>query len=227
MAVKFCGATTPQEVELLAEAGADLVGLWHGVTRGRTDLSLSQLTALTQAAHAIPPLVPVLVTFLSEVNTLREVVERAKLTWVQLHGYQPPSFVRAIKEVTDVTVIKVLHVRAAQCPERPLIPAYERAGADFFLFDAMTEDGRIGSTGRQLDADVVLRLVGRVSRPFMLAGGISADNRADFHQVAAHPRFCGVDVDTAARDFRGRLSPHRIGSISRAWRVACGRERTA
>lgn len=221
MAVKFCGARTPQEVELLAEAGADLVGLWHGVPGGRADLPLGRLATLVETAHALPPLVPVLVTFLTDLAAVADVVARTKVRWVQLHGYQPPSFVRALKQASDVTVVKVLHVRAGECPELPLLPAYERAGADFLLFDAATEDGRIGSTGRQLDADVVLRLAERSSLPFMLAGGVSAANRADFAEVGAHPRFCGVDVDTAARDFRGNLSGQRMRAIALAWRLSC------
>ncbi|MFD8816870.1 hypothetical protein ACFV23_36635, partial [Streptomyces sp. NPDC059627] len=34
MIVKFCGATTAAEVREMAAAGADLVGLWHGVPGG-------------------------------------------------------------------------------------------------------------------------------------------------------------------------------------------------
>jgi phosphoribosylanthranilate isomerase len=221
VAVKFCGATTAREIDTLADAGVDLVGLWHGVAGGKANLSLPALAALVRVARANPPLVPVLVTFLGEADTLRDVVDGTNVDFVQLHGYQPPSLIRALKRARDVTVIKVLHVRAGECAEQALIPAYERAGTDFFLFDAATADGRIGSTGHQLDTDVVLRLVARMSRPFMLAGGISWDNRAAFDRIAAHARFCGVDVDTAARDHGGQLNQQRIEAIARAWRITC------
>jgi phosphoribosylanthranilate isomerase len=226
MAVKFCGARTPQEIEMLAESGADLVGLWHGVPDGKADLSLDRLANLVEVAHATPPLVPVLVTLLNDRPELVEVVDRTKVRWVQLHGYQPPSFVRDLKRATGATVVKVLHVRLGECLERMLIPAYERAGTDYFLFDATTADGRVGSTGRQLDPSVVLRLASELTKPFMLAGGISAHSRPDFADVSTHPNFCGVDVDTAARDFRGNLSRHRIEAISEAWRITCGEQVT-
>ncbi len=225
MLIKFCGARTPAEVDVLAAAGADLVGLWHGVPGGRADLSLPRLCALAEAAHARPPLAPVLVTLRDKVAAVRAAVGCAAVSWVQLHGYQPPSFVRALKESTDATVIKVLHVRAGDCPERALIPAYERAGTDLFLFDSTTADGRVGSTGRRLEETTLLDLVERMSRPFLLAGGITADNRHEFGELTEHPGFRGVDVDSAARDEGGGFSPQRVEAISRTWRVA--RERGA
>ena len=79
--------------------------------------------------------------------------------WVQLHAYQTPGLVRAVKGISpDVRVIKVLHVRGGECIEERLIGAYEKAGVDVFLFDAVSEDGRVGSTGQTLDPELVASL---------------------------------------------------------------------
>ena len=122
---------------------------------------------------------------------------------MQLHGYQTPGFVGAVKSIApDVRVIKVLHVRGGKCVEERLIGAYEKAGVDVFLFDAVAEDGRVGSTGQTLDADLVASLAEGLTRPFLLAGGISAENRERYAALAAHPRFLGIDVDTNARGRR-------------------------
>jgi phosphoribosylanthranilate isomerase len=64
--------------------------------------------------------------------------------------------VRKVKAIAeDVHVIKVLHVKGGECVESSLIGSYEKAGADVFLFDTVSEEGRVGSTGLSLDADVV------------------------------------------------------------------------
>ena len=70
-----------------------------------------------------------------------------------------------------------MHIRGGECVEESLIGSYEKAGVDVFLFDVVTEDGRVGSTGQALDPDVVAPLADKLTRPFLLAGGISADNR--------------------------------------------------
>ena len=106
-------------------------------------------------------------------------------------------------------MIKVLHVRGGECVEAPLLRAsYEKAGVDVFLFDVVSDDGRVGSTGQEIDPAVVAPLADKLGRPFLLAGGISAANRPAYASLAAHPQFLGIDVDTNARD-RGRQDLRR------------------
>jgi phosphoribosylanthranilate isomerase len=217
--VKICGATSDRDVALLAESGADLVGMWHGVPGGHADLSVHRLSALAAAAHRSGVVEPVLVTFLHDASAVLSVVRRTGVRWVQLHGYQRPSMVAALKAAPrlGLTVVKVLHVKDGTCLERPFIGAYERAGTDCFLLDTATDDGRVGSTGQPLPAAAVASIADLVTRPFLLAGGISADNRADYHAVVDHPRFLGIDVDTAARDDQGSFHPDRIRALRRHW----------
>jgi phosphoribosylanthranilate isomerase len=221
--LKICGATTPGEVALLADAGVDLVGLWHGVPGGRADLPADSVATLAGVART--RLQPVLVTLLGEPGALVDVIARTGVRWVQLHAYQPPALVRTLKAADEgLTVVKVLHIQGGTCLERPLIRSYERAGVDLFLLDAATRDGRIGSTGQRLAGPDVISLADRLSRPFLLAGGISAANRPDFGDVVGHPRFAGVDVDTAARDADGRIRSERVAAIRRHWDSTCSHE---
>jgi phosphoribosylanthranilate isomerase len=221
MLVKICGATRLSEIALLADAGADLVGLWHGVHGGPAELDADRVCRLAASARASGRLEPVLVTFLRAAEQLGAVLDRSAVTWVQLHGYQPPAFVRTLRSAMGrpLTVVKALHVRGADCAERGLIRAYERAGVDVFLLDVTTEDGRVGSTGRRLDDRVVDELVEATTRPFLLAGGISGDTRPENLAAVAHPRFLGIDVDTGARRADGRFTAQRVNAIVRAWRT--------
>jgi phosphoribosylanthranilate isomerase len=119
----------------------------------------------------------------------------------------------------DVRVIKVLHVKGGECVEASLIGSYEKAGVDVFLFDTVSEDGRVGSTGLSLDAATVAELVDRLTRPFLLAGGISAENREHYERLTTHPLFLGIDVDTNARGSDGRIDSGNVEAITRAWRI--------
>ncbi|MFD7290313.1 N-(5'-phosphoribosyl)anthranilate isomerase [Streptomyces sp. NPDC059863] len=223
--LKVCGATSADDITTLAAAGADCVGLWHGIPGGHAELPARHLTELVEAARATGRLEPVLVTFLGDPETLAALARRTGLRWLQLHAYQSPAVVRALRAaLPDAVLVKVLHLRGGGCPERPLIGAYERAGTDLFLLDTATEDGRIGSTGHQLPEREVLGLLPRLTRPFLLAGGISPDNRPDYGSVVAHPGFRGIDVDTAARDAHGRFSAPAVTALARAWRTGTSPE---
>jgi phosphoribosylanthranilate isomerase len=219
--VKVCGIVEPAELGALAANQVDWVGLWLAVPGGPHDLpaerwrELAQRAAETEAGPA-----PVLVTFTKDIEVLREALSRAPVSWVQLHGYPTPGFVRKVKALgSEVKVIKVLHVRGGECVEASLIGSYEKAGVDVFLFDTVSEDGRVGSTGLSLDADVVAGLVDRLTKPFLLAGGISAENRARYEQLTKHPLFLGIDVDTNARGAGGRIDSGNVAAIARAWRI--------
>jgi phosphoribosylanthranilate isomerase len=220
--VKVCGIVDPAEIDVLAAQRVDLVGLWWGVPGGPHDLERDSWTTLAHAAAATGALAPVLVTFAKDPEQLRATLDGAPVEWVQLHGYPTPGTVRKVKALAtagdEVKVIKVLHVRGGDCVEASLIGSYEKAGVDVFLFDVVTEDGRVGSTGQALDAAVVAPLADKLTRPFLLAGGISDTNRADYESLAAHPRFLGIDVDTNARDADGAISAQRVAAITRAWK---------
>ncbi|MEU9235806.1 N-(5'-phosphoribosyl)anthranilate isomerase [Streptomyces subrutilus] len=219
MLVKFCGATTAAEIGDMAEAGADLVGLWYRVPGGSAELTSGQLAELAAAARE-RDVAPVLVTFAAEPAPLLAAVAAVGVPWVQLHGYQPPSVVRALRRdgPPGLKIAKVLHLKDGACAERGLTAAYERAGADCFLYDAVAPDGRIGSTARTLDDGAVTALADRTGLPFLLAGGLHAGNREAFAGAVAHPRFLGIDADSAARGAGGLLDAGRAAAVTRAWR---------
>ncbi|MGA4837477.1 phosphoribosylanthranilate isomerase [Streptomyces sp. G45] len=234
MLLKVCGATSRDDIALLKAAGVDLIGLWHGVPGGHADLTTPRFTALAQACRTADDRAvrrapePMLVTFSRDPTAILTAARAADVRWLQLHGYQPPGVVAALKRGWPrATVVKVLHVTGDTCVERPLLPSYERAGTDLFLFDATSADGRVGSTGLSLEPDVLIDLAEATRKPFLVAGGISAANRSRYEKVAAHPRFSGVDVDTAARDATGAFCAERVSGIRRHWRAAADMEEVA
>ncbi|MGH2733396.1 MAG: phosphoribosylanthranilate isomerase [Actinomycetota bacterium] len=221
MRIKICGATSPADIQLLAGLGIDFVGLWYGIPGGHAELPLDKLEQLAAQANATEQPQPVLVTFLNEVEALRDGVLCSGVHWVQLHGYQPPSVVRALKVAVpeEVKVVKVLHVSGHDCVERMLIRSYERAGVDIFLLDAVAEDGRVGSTGQRLDPRIVPELIEQMTRPCFLGGGVSAESCRDHRMLLRHPRFFGIDVDTGARGPDGKFCVDRIAGIGRTWKA--------
>jgi phosphoribosylanthranilate isomerase len=220
--VKVCGIVERAEIDLLAAQGVDFVGLWWGVPGGPHDLERTQWRDLAEVTAATEGVTPVLVTFAKDAEQLRETLDGTPVRWIQLHGYPTPGTIRKIKAIgvggNPVRVIKVLHVRGGECVEAPLLASYEKAGVDVFLFDVVSDDGRVGSTGQAIDPAVVAPIADKLTRPFLLAGGISATNRGEYEALFAHPRFLGIDVDTNARTADGKISPENVEAISRVWK---------
>jgi phosphoribosylanthranilate isomerase len=230
MLLKVCGvwgASAERDIELVAAAEVDLVGLWHGIPGGDADLPTAELVRLAAVARA-NEIEPVIVTFESDPSALAHVVRRSGARWVQLHAFQLPHVVKELRASMGrarVTIVKVLHVRDGRCVDIRLAPAYEQAGVDAFLLDATTEDGRVGSTGEAIPPEVASSVAGQLNRPFFLAGGISAASRWRYRELTRDAGFVGIDVSTGARDGEGRLRLRRVVAINRAWRGGPAKER--
>ncbi|MFI2611179.1 N-(5'-phosphoribosyl)anthranilate isomerase [Kitasatospora sp. NPDC018619] len=215
--LKVCGARTRSDLALLADTGPTLVGLWHGVPGGPADLDADRLADLAATAIRLG-LEPVLVTFLDHAPTLAALARATGIRWIQLHAYQSPALVAELREHLPYAVlVKVLHLSRGRCLERAFTRAFERAGCDLFLLDTVTDDGRVGSTGQSLDPAHVHALLPRLTIPFLLAGGLSAANRATYRTVTDHPLYAGADIDSAARDRTGRLTHDNVTALTRAW----------
>jgi phosphoribosylanthranilate isomerase len=223
MLLKVCGvfgASAPSEIAMLAAAGVELIGLWHGVPDGEAELCAEEFERLAGVVLATEAAQPVLVTLDGDARRLARVALRSGVRWIQLHGYQLPATVSALREAAPpgLTIIKALHVREGRALDAHLAHLYERAGVDAFVIDTATSDGRIGSTGLAIAPAVAVAVAERLERPFLLAGGIGAHNRAIYEQVVSQRQFLGVDVSTCARDTTGRLRPESVAAIRRAWR---------
>jgi phosphoribosylanthranilate isomerase len=223
MLLKVCGVCGPEaerDIEMLAAADVDLVGLWHGVPGGEAELTDAELVHLAAVARE-GGVEPVMVTFESDAPSLARALTISGVTWVQLHAFQLPHVVtelRAAMRHSRVTIVKVLHVRGERCVDLRLAAAYERAGVDAFLLDVAMADGRLGSTGAAIPPAVASEVAARLNRPFFLAGGLNARSRPAYQEVTRDEGFVGIDVSTGARDERGRLRMRRVEAVGRAWR---------
>ena len=217
--VKVCGITEHAEIGRLARQEVDFVGLWHGVPGGRRRPAAGDMAVARWGSGLRRRPRSVLVTFFKNIEDVRRTL-KARGALGAAPRVPNADFIAADQDIApDVRVIKVLHIRSRKCiEEQELLGAYESAGVDVFLFDAVADDGRVGSTGQTLDPDLVAALAERLTLPFLLAGGISADNRERFAALAAHPRFLGIDVDTNARGPDGKISEEKVAAICGAWK---------
>jgi phosphoribosylanthranilate isomerase len=217
MLLKVCGATTTSDLDLLAAAGVDLIGLWWRVRGGRHSMTTDLLVDLVQHCRRSANVEPVVVTFSDDLHELACVRDRLSQATFQLHAYQPPRVVSELRSALPGSrIVKVLHVDDDGCLERRFIGAYERAGADAFLVDK-TSSGHVGSTGQSVDPDAIAALLDRSTVPFFVAGGLGDIVPRAFDGILSSGRVIGVDVDSRARDHRGRFDVVRIHRIRKAW----------
>lgn len=199
VAVKICGFQEPVALQAAIDAGAAYVGFVFHKT-SRHFISPEQAGIL---AKQVPPHI-LRTGLLIDANNdeIQAILEKAPLDLLQLHGNETPERVADIKATTGLPVMVAIRIAT---PEHLVsISAYE-AVADRLLFDTRLGDAPSGGTGKSFDWNI---LTGRhFSLPWMLAGGLKADNLAEaVHTSGAQI----VDVSSGVEDGSGHKSPAKI-----------------
>lgn len=203
---KICGITTAAAMDAATGGGARLVGL---VFYPPSPRCLGLAEAATLAARVPAGIVRVGVFVDPEDELLAATLERVQLELIQLHGAETPRRVAEIRSRFERPVMKAIKIAAAEDPEaaEPYLGV-----ADRLLFDAkpprhMTE---ALPGGNALSFDWRL-LAGRVwSRPWMLSGGLDADNLAQAVEISGAR---AVDVSSGVEDRPGVKSPEKIARL--------------
>jgi phosphoribosylanthranilate isomerase len=163
--VKFCGLTRAGDVRLAGELGVDAVGLIfaHRSPRRVTPQAARGLR------DALAPLVDAVALFMdNSMEDVREAIALARPTVLQFHGSEDDEFCRRF----GLPYLKGIGLRdaGAGLSGRSLHARYPHAAG--FVFDGHGA-GEPGGSGQRVD---VAAIPGDMSKPFVLAGGLSADN---------------------------------------------------
>ncbi|MBO4222971.1 phosphoribosylanthranilate isomerase [Bradyrhizobium neotropicale] len=208
--VKICGLSTRETLDVALEAGADMVGFVFFPPSPR---HLSLETARELGRQAKGRAVKVALTVDADDASLENIVETLQPDILQLHGKETVARVRDIKQRFGLQVMKVLAVETA-ADLAPL--AGYAAVADRILFDARAPKGatRPGGLGAVFDWHVLERL--ELALPFMVSGGLNADNVAEAVRVT---RAGGVDISSGVERSPGIKDPELIRAFIRAARA--------
>ncbi len=194
--IKICGITGLDDAKRAVEAGAWALGLilFPGSLR-RVDMPTAERVSATLRRQV--EICGVFVNApLDEVSQTADVLG---LTMIQLHGDEGPAFAGEVARRTGAKVIKAARVRG-----RSDIAALERFHTDYHLLDAY-HHGRFGGTGETFDWDLVLQR--RTATPFILSGGLSAEN-VGAAIAATSP--AAVDVATGTEVRPGVKDPEKL-----------------
>jgi phosphoribosylanthranilate isomerase len=208
--VKICGLSTRETLDVALQAGADMVGFVFFPPSPR---HLGLETARELGRQAKGRAVKVALTVDADDTTLSNIVETLQPDILQLHGRETVVRLRDIKQKFGLPVMKALAVETAA----DLAPLSGFAAvADRILFDARApkEATRPGGLGAVFDWHVLEKL--DLKLPFMVSGGLHADNVAEAVRVT---RAGGVDVSSGVEGSPGVKDPEMIRAFIRSARA--------
>jgi phosphoribosylanthranilate isomerase len=189
--IKFCGMTRAGDVRLASELGADAVGFVFADGSPRR-VEPEEARAMR---NALAPLVDAVAVFRDNTaDEVRDVIRQVRPSLLQFHGDEGDAFCRGF----GVPYIKAIAMGGPQ-PESAVELQLRYPAATAFLFDNHGP-GAPGGSGRPFDWS---RMPAGVSKPVMVAGGLSADNVFDAI-VATMPwgvdAVSGVEAELGIKD---------------------------
>ena len=211
MNIKVCGITTCEQVTLVAEAGADLVGF---VLTPNSPRAVDSETARDLAEAAAGSGVLSVGIFADDpVDELESLYYDIGLDVVQLHGSEAPFEVKTLVD-RGVTVWKAMAVGPDFRSVR--VRQFWQAGAEAVLLDAWNPDKK-GGTGETTDWAVAAQLA--EEGPIVLAGGLNGGNVAG---AIGQVRPWGVDASSTLETAPGIKDLAKVSSYVAATRLVAG-----
>ena len=175
--IKICGLYRPQDIEYVNAARPDWCGFIINFPRSHRNLAPDQVRALR--AELAPGITPVGVFVDSPVEDAAALLNDGTITVAQLHGHEDDGYIAALRALAPgCTVWKAFKVRDAA----------DLAAANASAADMVLLDNGYG-TGAAFDWS----LTQGVTRPYILAGGLTPEN---IPGAIARLRPYGLDISS-------------------------------
>ena len=193
--VKLCGMSREADIRCVNEAGPDYIGFMF-YERSRRYVDPGKAARLRKMMR--PGILAAGVFVNRAEEEILQIAEECALDLLQLHGAETPEFLSRVRERSGLPVVKAVSMTdgGSGAP----LAAWEDSDADFLLLD----NGK-GGTGKTFNHGAI----GRVRKPFFLAGGLNASN---IREAVLSVRPYAVDVSSGI-ETDGVKDPAKITEI--------------
>ncbi|RHO76294.1 phosphoribosylanthranilate isomerase [Clostridium sp. AF43-10] len=189
--IKLCGMMKPCDIEYANRIKPDFVGFIFANTRRK--ISAAQAKQFREALDAEIPAVGVFVN--EDIPVITSLVQNGCIDMIQLHGEEDADYIRRLREVCDVPVIKAVKVQTVeQIRQAAALPV------DYLLLDTYRE-GVLGGTGEAFDWELLREAKAAAGdtaegelfgKPYFLAGGLHVGNLREAAALGSY----GLDVSS-------------------------------
>lgn len=181
----------PCDIEYANRVKPDFAGFIFANTRRK--ISSVQAKQFREALDAEIPAVGVFVN--EDISVITSLVQNGCIDLIQLHGEEDADYIRRLREVCDVPVIKAVKVQTVeQIRQAAALPV------DYLLLDTYRK-GVLGGTGEAFDWELLREAKAAAGdtaegelfgKPYFLAGGLHAGNLREAAALGSY----GLDISS-------------------------------
>ena len=157
--IKICGLSRLQDIETANRLKPDYIGLMFYRPSCRY---ITKETARKLSEALDPAITPVAVFLDEDFDVAADIATSGIAKMIQLHGHEDDDYIRRLKDISGLPIIRAYQIREAADLERAAASA-----ADHIMLDSGP-----GGTGQTFD----WQLLKEMDRPYFLAGGLKPEN---------------------------------------------------
>ena len=175
MKLKVCGLTKMDQIQELISLNTNFLGFIFYEKSPRFVLNHLSLKEISEINHQGKVGV-----FVNEtVEKISEISEKAKLSFIQLHGDEDEKFILQLRQIlgNNIKIIKVIRIGNQSFDELQKTINQQPSTVNYLLFD--TDSKAFGGTGKTFDWQILNEI--EIPIPYYLSGGISLEN---IHQLS-------------------------------------------
>ena len=168
--LKVCGLTQLTQIQELISLNTDFLGFIFYEKSPRFVLNHLSLEEISEINHQGKVGV-----FVNEtVEKISEISEKAKLSFIQLHGDEDEKFILQLRQIlgNNIKIIKVIRIGNQSFDELQKTINQQPSTVNYLLFD--TDSKTFGGTGKTFDWQILNEI--EIPIPYFLSGGISLEN---------------------------------------------------
>ncbi|GMU64999.1 MAG: N-(5'-phosphoribosyl)anthranilate isomerase [Acidobacteriota bacterium] len=226
--IKICGVTRPEDAALAADLGAGFVGINFWPRSPRFVADLVRAREIADAARAASGAIRVAGVFVDQAPAwIDEVVDRAGLDLVQLHGDEPDEVVGRYAQ----RALRTLRAEAYARPTADSGTVHERSNGGrslrqsvsvfAFLVESPAAGALRGGSGVAWDWSAARELIAALApAPVFVAGGVRPEN---VREAVAGSGARGVDVASGVESAPGLKDPDKLKKLFEVLGEAVGR----
>ena len=162
--IKICGIKRKEDIGMVNDLSPDYIGFVFA--KSSRQVTTAQAEVLKK--QLFPSIKAVGVFVNEEQQKIIRLCENKIIDLVQLHGDEDLNYIQELKNHISCPVIKAVRVQSSEQIRRA-----EKLPCDYLLLDTYTK-GQYGGSGQTFDRTLIPKL----TKPFFLAGGLTADNVA-------------------------------------------------
>ena len=173
--LKVCGLTQLTQIQELISLNTDFLGFIFYEKSPRFVLNHLSLEEISEINHQGKVGV-----FVNEsIEKIAEIKEKAKLSFIQLHGDEDEKFILQLRQILGniIKIIKVIRIGNQSFDELQKTINQQPSTVNYLLFD--TDSKAFGGTGKTFDWQILNEI--EIPIPYFLSGGISLEN---IHQLS-------------------------------------------